>query len=162
MREISAVVAGVNDQLSRLNIDPTEVQGRLGALSAELEKIRSELSRTSKAQENVAQELAAVSAQIASSFSTDVALSLRSAADETLRRQEQVVSKLHGLEARVSETGQKISNLTEDILKTGDELAQTRETSRQAIGSTVAASSEYIESLADATKKLRRSIDDNA
>lgn len=162
MREISAVMAGVNDQLSRLNIDPTEVQGRLGALSAELEKIRSELSRTSKAQENVAQELAAVSARIASSFSPDVTLSLRSAADETLRRQEQVVSQLQRLEARVSETDQKISNLTEDILKTGDELAQTRETSRQALGSAVVASSEYIESLADAAKKLRRSIDDNS
>ncbi len=73
-----------------------------------------------------------------------------------------MVSQLQRLEDRVAETDQKISILTEDISKTGNELAQTRETSRKALGSTVVASSEYIESLADAAKKLRRSIDDNA
>ncbi len=161
MQKLSDVVASVNDQLSRFNIDPTEVQGRLGALSAELEELRGQLSRTSENQQNVARELAEVSAQISSSFSADVAASLRSAADGTLRRQAQVSSELERLETSVSAASQIISGLKEEVSRTGDELAQTTETSRQALDRTVTASSEYVDCLTDAAKKLRRSMDDN-
>lgn len=162
MQKIGTVVAGVNDELSKLVIDPTGVQRGLDALSKELEKVQDQLLRISTSQKNVAQELASVLGQVTSLFPDELASSLRSATNETLRRHDLVTSELENLETEVSETSQRISGLKGDILKTGEELVQTRESSQQALALTATATSEYIDSLTDAAKRLRRATDEKA
>lgn len=152
-KETSTAVSRMNQQLSQLDINPVEVQGRLGALAGELEKLRVQV-------EQVVQEFSAASGLIASSFSPDIAARLQSAATRTLEKQATVLSELKNLETGVSKTSQQVSTLGDDVSRTGNELVKARKSSQEKLDSAATASSDYVDSLIEAARKLRRTIDD--
>ena len=159
LAELGAVVAGVVDQISRIEIDPTEIQKQFKSLSEELHKLQTQLSHTREAQQKIAEEFATLSEQVSVAFSTNISSRLEIAADNMVARQAEVALEFERLGSGVSETSRRISDLGEKIEQSGDVLTKTGERYRRALDSNVVASSEYIDTLTDAAKKLRRLLD---